>query len=131
MAGKKLTDAEIAERVDKCYELRFNQKYTIKQWFDYCHEHYGDKSEQQYTQYWMETSKHYNENWKEKLNKLLDPAINELYVLLSSDDEKIRQRAIDQIVKYTGNDITRIEGDIKVENISLKWGDETYDDERE
>jgi hypothetical protein len=32
---------------------------------------------------------------------------------LASEDEKIRQRAIDQIVKYTGNDIQKIEADIK------------------
>jgi len=124
MAGTKLTDAEIAIRTEACYDLRFNQKYTIKKWLKYCHETYGDKSEQQYTAYWMETSKRYNENWKEKLNKLLDPAIDELYTLLASDDEKIRQRAIDQIVKYTGNDITKIEGDIKVEQVKLSWGDE-------
>lgn len=125
MAGTKLTDAEIAIRVEDCYNLRFNQKYTIKQWLNHCHKTYGDKSEQQYTQYWMETSNRYNENWKEKLNKLLDPAIDELYTLLASDDEKIRQRAIDQIVKYTGNDITKIEGDIKVQQIDLSWGTTT------
>jgi len=39
------------------------------------------------------------------------------------NDEKIRSRAIDQIVKYTGNDIEKIEA--KVEgNIVLNWGDD-------
>lgn len=124
MAGTKLTDAEIALRVEDCYNMRFEHKYTIKQWLKHCHEKYGDKSEQQYTQYWMASSKAYEEHWKEKLNKLLDPAANELYALLADEDPKIRQRAIDQIMKYTGNDITKVEGDIRVENISLTWGDE-------
>lgn len=122
MAGKKLSDAEIAIRVKDCYNLRFNHNYGVKEWIDHCHKTYGDKSEKQYTQYWMETSNRYNEHWKEKLNKAIDPAVNELYALLASDDSKIRQRAIDQIMKYTGHDIQKIEGDIKVEQISLQWG---------
>jgi hypothetical protein len=40
---------------------------------------------------------------------------------LASDDEKIKQRAIDQIIKYTGNDIQRIEAKIEG-NIVLNWG---------
>lgn len=123
MAGTKLTSAETNERIDKCYELRYGeQKYKSYQWIKYCHEHYGDKSEQQYTAYWMKSGEKYQDNWKEKLGKAIDPAVNELYSLLADDDPKIRQRAIDQIMKYTGNDITRIEGDIKVEQINLNWG---------
>jgi hypothetical protein len=48
--------------------------------------------------------------------------MNELFGLLGSDDEKIRQRAIDQIVKYTGNDIQKIEAKIQGD-IKLNWGD--------
>jgi len=70
----------------------------------------------------MKSGEKYSENWKEKLGKAIDPAVNELYSLLVSDDEKIRQRAIDQIFKYTGNDITKIEADVKVEQINLNWG---------
>lgn len=125
MAGEKLTSAETNLRIDKCYELRYGeQKYRVQDWIKYCHETYGDKSEQQYTAYWMKSGAKYNDNWKEKLGKAIDPAVNELYSLLSSDDEKIRQRAIDQIMKYTGNDITRIEGDVKITQVELKWGDE-------
>jgi len=54
---------------------------------------------------------------------MLDPAMNTLFELLASDDEKIRQRAIDQIVKYTGNDIDKIEAKIDGE-ITLTWGEE-------
>ena len=54
---------------------------------------------------------------------MLSPAMNELYSLLASEDEKIRQRAIDQIMKYSGNDIDRIEAKIEG-NIELNWGDE-------
>jgi hypothetical protein len=63
----------------------------------------------------------YDEGWKAKLNKMLDPAMGELFTLLASDDEKIKQRAIDQIIKYTGNDIQRIEAKIEG-NIVLNWG---------
>ena len=125
MAGEKLTSAETNQRIDKCYELRYGEtKYRVQDWIKYCHEAYGDKSEQQYTAYWMKSGEKYNENWKEKLGKAIDPAVNELYNLLTSDDEKIKQRAIDQIMKYTGNDITKIEGDIKLTQVELKWGDE-------
>ena len=54
---------------------------------------------------------------------MLDPAMNELFTLLASDDEKIKQRAIDQIVKYTGNDIQKIEARVEG-NIQLNWGND-------
>jgi len=128
MAGKKLTHTEVDQRVDKCLELRYeaNDPILYKDWIKYCHKHYGDKSEIQYTKYWSDAKAKYEERWRAKLSKMLDPAMNELYGLLASDDEKIRQRAIDQIVKYTGNDIEKIEA--KVEgNIVLNWGDDTED----
>ena len=131
MAGEKLTKVEVQQRVDKCLELRY---YPIsgtpilqKQWISYCHEHYGDKSEQTYHKYWADAKEQYEENWRAKLNKMLDPAMDRLFELLVSDDEKIRQRAIDQIVKYTGNDIEKIEAKIDG-NITLNWGDEDTGD---
>lgn len=126
MAGNKLKLAEYQERIDKCFELRFNAEIPMmqKEWVKYCHTTYGDKSEQQYHYYWAQAKDLYDERWKSKLNKMLDPAMTELFSLLADDDAKIRQRAVDQIVKYTGNDINKIEADIKGEmNINLNWGD--------
>ena len=124
MAGEKLTKAETDSRVQKCFELRFKTDPPMlqKEWIKYCKKHYADKSEQQYHKYWSDARDKYEEQWRAKLNKMLDPAMNTLYELLASEDEKIRQRAIDQVVKYTGNDIEKIEA--KVEgNIVLNWGD--------
>ena len=123
MAGQKLTHTEVDARVDKCMELRFqaNDPIMFREWIKYCHKTYGDKSEQQYSGYWQAANDRYQEGWKAKLNKMLDPAMNELFVLLASDDEKIKQRAIDQIVKYTGNDIQKIEARVEG-NIQLNWG---------
>ena len=124
MSKDRLNNAEVQERVDKCYELRNgDRKMKHVEWTKYCHENYGDKSEMQYTQYWSKSGERYQENWKEKLGKAIDPAVNELYILLSSEDEKIRQRAIDQIFKYTGNDIIKQEIEHKGE-ITINWGDE-------
>ena len=123
MAGDKLTKPEVDARVDKCLELRFqaNDPIMFREWIKYCHKAYGDKSEQQYATYWQTANDRYQEGWKAKLNKMLDPAMNQLFTLLASDDEKIKQRAIDQIVKYTGNDIQKIEAKIEG-NIVLSWG---------
>jgi len=125
MAGTKLTHTEVDERVNKCLELRYeaNDPILFKGWIKYCKENYGDKSEQQYSKYWSDAKAKYEERWRAKLNKMLDPAMNELYTLLADEDPKIRQRAIDQIVKYTGNDIEKIEAKIEG-NIELSWGDD-------
>ena len=123
MAGTKLNNSEVQERIDTCFDLRYNQKYSQNRWVKYCHENYGDKSEQQYCQYWANAKEKYDDRWKEKLNQLLDPAVDELYRLIADEDPKIRQRAIDQIVKYTGNDIEKIEAKIEG-NITLNWGDD-------
>jgi hypothetical protein len=58
---------------------------------------------------------------------MLDPAMNELVLLLADEDPKIRQRAVDQIVKYTGNDIQKIEANIQG-NVVLSWGNELIKD---
>lgn len=130
MAGTKLSSGEVEARVNKCLELRYKADTPIlqREWIKYCHQEYNDKSEQQYIAYWIAAREKYEESWRAKLNKMLDPAMNELYGLLGSEDEKIRQRAIDQIVKYTGNDIERIEAKIDA-NIKLNWGDEDSGDD--
>ena len=124
MAGTKLTQAEVDQRVDKCLELRYQAETPIlqKEWVKFCKKEYSDKSEQQYIAYWIVAREKYEEMWRAKLNKMLDPAMNELMSLLGDDDPKIRQRAIDQIVKYTGNDIEKIEAKVEGE-IKLSWGD--------
>lgn len=124
MAGKKLSKSETDARINKCLELRYTPGDPIlfKDWIKYCHENYGDKSEKQYTAYWTSAKEQYDERWRTKLNAMLDPAMGQLLGLLASDDEKIRQRAVDQIVKYTGNDIEKIEAKIEG-NIELNWGD--------
>lgn len=129
MAGTKLTHTEVDERVDKCLELRYkaNDPILQREWVKYCKKNYGDKSEQQYIAYWISAREKYEESWRAKLNKMLDPAMNELFGLLADEDPKVRQRAVDQIVKYTGNDIEKIEAKIEG-NIELNWGsDETED----
>ena len=125
MAGTKLTQAEVNSRVDKCLELRYKAETPIlqKEWVSYCKKEYGDKSEQQYIKYWIDAREKYEEMWRAKLNKMLDPAMNELMSLLGDDDAKVRQIAIDQIVKYTGNDIEKIEAKIEG-NIELTWGEQ-------
>jgi len=125
MAGTKLTHTEVDERIDKCLELRYqsNDAILFKGWIKYCHKHYGDKSEQQYSKYWADAKAKYEEQWRAKLSKMLDPAMDTLYELLADNDPKIRQRAIDQIVKYTGNDIDKIEAKIDG-SIELSWGEQ-------
>ena len=123
MAGIKITDKEMKERIDKAYHLRYNENYTQERWVDFCHKEYGDKSEQQYCQYFTKAKDLYEENWKERLQKLLGPAVDELTRALASEDEKIRTRAIDQIMKYTGNDIQKIQAEVKGE-INISFGEE-------
>ena len=130
MAGQKLTHTEVDERINKCFELRYKADSPIqqKQWVRYCHENYNDKSEQQYIQYWIGAKEKYEEGWRAKLSKMLDPAMDELYSLLGSENEKIRSRAVDQIVKYTGNDIEKIEAKIEG-HIELNWGNDPGDEQ--
>ena len=125
MAGNKLTKVETDARFEKCLELRYTPGDPIlhKDWIKYCHKHYGDKSEKQYSAYWTKAKEQYDERCRTKLNAMLDPAMGQLLGLLTSDDEKIRQRAVDQIVKYTGNDIEKIEAKIEG-NIELNWGED-------
>ena len=130
MAGTKLSSGEVEARVNKCLELRYKADIPIlqREWIKYCHQEYNDKSEQQYHAYWSMARDRYEENWRAKLSKMLSPAMDELFNLLADDDPKIRQRAIDQIVKYTGNDVEKIEAKIDG-NITLNWGDESSRDD--
>ena len=123
MAGIKLNDKEIQERVDKAYDLRYNQNYTQERWVEFCHKEYGDKSEQQYCQYFLKARERNDQAWKDKLQSALGPATDELFRLLASDNEKIRSRAIDQIMKYTGNDVQKIQADIKGD-INISFGED-------
>jgi len=121
MAGERISDKELKERIDKAYDLRYNQGYGQEKYVKWAKENYGDKSEQQYCQYFTKAREVYDETWKDKLQSLLGPATDELFRLLASEDQKIRQRAIDQIMKYTGNDITKVQADIKGE-INISFG---------
>ena len=124
MAGERLTDTEVNQRVDKCLELRYHTDPPMlqREWIKYCHKNYGDKSEQQYHAYWAAAKERYDENWKALLNAQLTPAVQTLIGLLASEDERIGQRAIDQIVKYTGNDIDKQEVNVTVTEYKTKWG---------
>ena len=122
MAGIKMTDAEINERVELCFDMRYKQGTRQVDWVKYCHEHYDDKSEKTYISYWIKSKDKYNDGWREKLNKQLDPAVNTLIGLLVSDDEKIRQRAVDQIMKYNGEDEIKVAISGQMD-IKLNWGD--------
>ena len=123
--NERHTKTEVELRAKECYRLRYETtpSYTQEKWVQYCHENYGDRSEQQYCSYWAKAKDMYEEGWKEKLEKLLGPATDELFRLLASEDEKIRQRSIDQIMKYTGNDIQKIQAEVQGE-IKITFGEE-------
>lgn len=129
MAGQKLNKADYEKRVAKCYELRYQTTPSIKHdgedgWIGYCHKHYGDKSEITYTKYWTDAGNIYKSAWKELLAEQLTPAVHELVNLLHDDNANIRQKAIDQIFRYTHNDVQRIEHKIEGD-IILSWGGDT------
>lgn len=111
------TRTEVGKRAQECYKLRYETPESITQdrWVEHCHKVYNDRSEQTYCTYWSKAKDMYDENWKERLQKMLGPATDELFSLLASEDQKIRQRAIDQIMRYTGNDVQKIQADIKGE----------------
>ncbi len=123
MAGDRITKDESNKRIRKCYDFRFNNEKEFKftEWVKYCHEAYNDKSEQQYTYYWTKAGDLYKDQWKEKLNKQLDPAVNELIRLLSDENPKIRHEAAKSIFKYTGEEVQKIEANVTGE-IKVKFG---------
>lgn len=122
--NERHTKTEVGKRTEECYRLRYETTPSITQekWVEYCHEIYGDRSEQTYCSYWAKAKELYDENWKERLNKMLGPATDELFRLLASEDHKVRQRAVDQIMKYTGNDIQKIQAEVKGD-INISFGD--------
>lgn len=71
----------------------------------------------------MSAGELYEEGWRTSLKKLLQPAVNELTKALSSEDEKIRTRAIDQVMKYNGEDIQKIQAEIQGD-IKISFGDD-------
>lgn len=123
MAGIKLTDLEVKDRIKKAYDLRYNEKYTQERYVKWAKEEYGDKSEQQYCQYFTKARDVYEETWKDLLQQQLKPATQELIRLMADEDPKVRQRAIDQVFKYTGNDIQKIQAEVQGE-IKISFGEE-------
>jgi len=106
----RLTDIEVKNRVDECIQLRYHnpdRPILQREWIDYCKETYGDKSVPQYINYWMKAKSEYDEAWKGKLEGLLEPAIQELREGLRSDNHYVRSKTVDQIFKYSGNDVQK------------------------
>jgi hypothetical protein len=112
MAGDKVNNKELKDIVEKAYDLRYNQNYGQRKYVAWAKKEYG-KSEQQCCQYFLKAKDHHTTMWKDLLEKQLTPAVEELIRLMADENPKIRQRAIDQIVKYTGNDIQKIQAEIK------------------
>lgn len=123
MAGQKLPKNITDARVEKCYDLRYNNNVPFgqKDWIKYCHETYNDKSELAYHEYWSEASRKYKSYWKEKLDKQVGPAVDKIIELLDNEDPRISQKAIEQIFKYTGNEVEKIDMNING-SIKLNWG---------
>ena len=55
---------------------------------------------------------------------MLEPAANQLRLLLNDESPAIRQRAIDQIMKYTGRDIERKLIKAEIQNITIGFQEE-------
>jgi len=121
MAGERISDKHLKERIDKAYDLRYNQGYTQDRYVKWAKDNYGDKSEQQYCQYFLKAREVYEASWKDLLEKQLQPATEELIRLLADENPKVRDGAIAKIFKYTGNDITKVQADIKGE-INISFG---------
>jgi len=124
--GIRLTDVEVQRRVDNCFNLRYNSEKPIlqREWIEVCKKQYGDKSIPMYTHYWMKAKNDYDEIWRGSLEGMLKGATDSLRESLNSDIPSIKQRAIDQIMKYTGNDIQKhlIKG--QVEHYNIKFGED-------
>ena len=112
MAGTKLTDKELQEVIKEAYDLRYNQNYTQERYVKYAKERY-DKSEQQCCQYFLKAKTYHETVWKDLLEKQLTPAVQEIIRLMADENPKIRQQAITQVFKYTGNDIQKIQAEVK------------------
>lgn len=114
MAGTKLTDAEVRERILEAYHNRYERTPPMKQeeYVKWAKERYADKSEQTYCNYFTRARDVVNERWDQRLDDLLTPAIQELGELLTNPDARIRQKAVDQVVEYAGRKIKNVKTDI-------------------
>ena len=112
MAGDKVNNKELKEIVEKAYDLRYNQNYGQKRYVAWAKKEYG-KSEQQCCQYFLKAKDHHTTMWKELLEKQLSPAVEELIRLMADENPKIRDAAIGKIFKYSGNEIQKIEAQVK------------------
>ena len=122
--SRRLTDIEVQRRVDRCFDLRYNANKPIlqREWVDLCKKEYGDKSIPMYTQYWVKAKSDYDEQWRAGLEGMLKPAMVELQSLLMSDNPQVKQRAVDQIVKYTGNDVQKHL--VAIQDITIGFGED-------
>lgn len=126
MAGNRLSVKQTNERVMEAYKLRYEQDDPIRQedWVLLCHTLYGDKSEQQYCQYFTQARDIWENGLQNKLEKMLEPAANELRELLTDNDPRVRSDAIKMIMKYTGRDIERKLIKAEVNNITIGFGED-------
>ena len=126
MAGNRLSVKETRDRVMEAYKLRYETEDPIRQedWVRLCHTKYGDKSEQQYCQYFTQAKDIWENGLTNKLEKMLEPAANHLRELLEDNDPRVRSDAIKMIMKYTGRDIERKLIKAEVQQINLKFGEE-------
>ena len=106
---ERLTNIEVQRRIQDCYDKRFNSEKPIlqRQWVDHCKDVYGDKSVPTYLHYWMKAKEEYDEQWKASLEGLLEETVNVLQEGLRSENHYVRSKTVDQIMKYSGNDIQK------------------------
>jgi len=125
MAGKRLSDKETKDRIMEAYVLRYEKEVPMRQeeWVDHCHTKYGDKSEQQYCQYFTQARDVWENSLTQKLEKMITPASDKLRELLEDDDPRVRSDAIKMIMKYTGRDIERKLVKAELQNISIGFGE--------
>ncbi len=124
MAGSKLTDKEIKDRVKEAYDKRYQEKFSQLQYVKWAKEYYGDKSEQQYCQYFLKAKDYYDEAWKDRLYHQLGPAVDQIIRNLADENAKVRDMAIAKVFKYTGHDIDRKEISATIETIKVGFGTE-------
>ena len=122
--SRRLTDIEVQRRVDRCFDLRYKAEKPIlqREWIELCRKAYGDKSIPTYTHYWMKAKNDYDEQWRANLEGMLRPAMLELQQLLNSDNPMIKQKAIDQIIKYSGNDVQKHL--VAIQDITIGFGED-------
>ena len=121
---ERLTVIEVQRRVDECFNLRFESEKPIlqRQWVDHCKDKYGDKSIPTYLHYWNLAKQEYDERWKGTLEGLLQSAVEKLQDGLNSENHYVRSKTIDQIMKFSGNDIQKHQ--VLLQNINIGFGEE-------